>query len=204
MFETLVSSKIRRSLLEHILSHPDQRFYLRGIAKELTLPVSPVRRELKRLEQLGVLKVQQEANILFYLVDQTSPQFAQLKSAAGGSVEPEGGPESTPLVAATVITHPKIERIRRALRPAVPWPLVLGVTTVGVLAVAVVGLAVYLAMTNQRLLSLSGEALSAPRTQVTVVEASPQASGEMRSGRWRLLPGAVGGFSTGGATEETY
>lgn len=199
MFETLVSSKIRRSLLEHILSHPDQRFYLRGIAKELTLPVSPVRRELKRLEQLGVLKVQQEANILFYLVDQTSPQFAQLKSAAGGSafggqaaqsVEAQGGPE-TPLVAATLITHPKIERIRRALRPAVPWPLVLGVTTFGVLAVAVVGLAVYLAMTT-------------PRTQVTVVEARPQASGEMRSGRWRLLPGAVGGFSTAGSTEESY
>lgn len=203
MFETLVSSKIRRSLLEHILSHPDQRFYLRGIAKELTLPVSPVRRELKRLEHLGVLKVQQEANILFYLVDQTSPQFAQLKSAAGGSVEPEGGP-SEPLVAATVISHPKIERIQRALRPAVSWPLVLGVTTLSVLAVAVVGLAVYLAMTNQRLLSLSGKAMTTPRTQVTVVEASPQASGEMRSGQWRLLPGAVGGFSTAGSTEESY
>lgn len=81
MFETLVSSRIRRALLEHILTHPDGRFYLRGLAKELSLAISPVRRELQRLEQLGLLRSYHEANIRFYVIDHASPHFAQLGPA---------------------------------------------------------------------------------------------------------------------------
>ena len=55
MLETLISSRIRRALFEYILTHPSERFYLRGLAKSLGLSVSPLRREIKRLEHSGML-----------------------------------------------------------------------------------------------------------------------------------------------------
>jgi len=212
VFETLVSSKIRRALLEHLLTHSHERFYLRGLAKELGLAVSPVRRELKRLEQLGVLKAYDEANIRFYVVDQQSPLFAQLKQAAlpaalqtslGPDPQLDAGQPANVLVSSTVISHPKIERIRKALRPRLSWPTLLGALSLSVVAVLALGGLIYLAVTNQRLLALTNRAVSAPRAQVTVVEPEPSASGQMRSSRWRLLPGALGGFSQG-ASEESY
>ena len=56
MLETFISSRIRRALFEYILCHAGERFYLRGVAKELSLSISPLRRELKRLEQAGMLR----------------------------------------------------------------------------------------------------------------------------------------------------
>ncbi|MDP3723294.1 MAG: winged helix-turn-helix domain-containing protein [Candidatus Omnitrophota bacterium] len=77
MLEPLVSSKVRRKVLEHLLAHPERRFYLRGLARELGLTVSPVHRELKRLERFGVLKTFHEANVCFYVTDETCPLLAQ-------------------------------------------------------------------------------------------------------------------------------
>ena len=88
MLESLVSSRIRRSLFEHILAHPQERFYLRGLAKELGLSISPLRRELKRLAQTRVLNAVQEGNILFYTVDTSSPLFLQLTQAARSTAVP--------------------------------------------------------------------------------------------------------------------
>ena len=194
MLETLVPSRIRRTLLEHILTHPDDRFYLRGLAKELSLTVSPVRRELKRLEQLGVLKTYQEANVRFYVVNQAAPLFIQLKQAAQ---QPDA------LVSSTVLSHPKIERIQRALRPRLSRPVVLSALSLSLVGLLVVAGAVYLAMTNQRLLALTKQAVSTPRSHVTVVKPEPSASGQMRSSRWRLMPGTLGGFSPS-AGDEAY
>lgn len=191
MLETLVPSKIRRTLLEHLLVHPDERFYLRGLAKALTLPISPVRRELLRLEQLGLLKAYDEANIRFYVVDQASPLFAQLKQAA--ATPGSGSAVQDPLVVSTVLSAPKIERIRRALRPAIPWPVVVGAAGLGALVL-------YLVVTNERLLSsVAHQTVSAPVLPPKNVVGAQ--AGEMRSARWRLLPGAVGGFSQAVASE---
>ena len=78
MLEALISSRIRRTLFEYLLAHPTDRFYLRGLAKDLSLSVSPLRRELKRLEHSGMLKAVQEGNMLFYTVDTNSPTFLEL------------------------------------------------------------------------------------------------------------------------------
>ncbi len=83
MLETLVSSRIRRTLLEHILSCPSDRFYLRGLAKTLQLSVSPLRRELKRLEDAGVLSAVAEGTMRFYTVKTASPMFRQLQQVGG-------------------------------------------------------------------------------------------------------------------------
>ena len=218
MFETFVSSRIRRALFEHILSHPAGRFYLRGLAKELTLAVSPVRRELLRLEQLGVLKAYDEANVRFYVVDQTSPQFTQLKQVAASLTVPASTvpasernaslvPASAvpasernaslvagsvePVVASTVLSHRNVERVRKALAPRFSLPILVSALSFGLLIVGVFGLSMYWAVT--------------PKVQVTEREAEPPAaSGELRSTRWRVVPGGMGGFSSGATREGSH
>ena len=194
MLETFVPSKIRRALLEYILTHPTHRFYLRGLAKELGLTISPLRRELKRLEALGVLKTHQEANIRFYVVEQASPHFARLKSAAFPELAPTPqipAPQPlAPLVTSTVLSHAKVERIRKVLSPTLPWPILVG-GLVGVVVLVMVGM-------------FTKQAVVTPRSQAAVVESiAPRLSGEMQSPRWRLMPGTMGGFSAR-AGEGTY
>ena len=203
MFETFVSSRIRRALLEHILSHPNERFYLRGLAKELTLAISPLRRELLRMEQLGVLKAYDEANVRFYIVDQTSPQFTQLKQAAASLTVPASAvPASAePVVASTVLSHRNVERIRKALAPRFSLPILVSALSFGLLIVGVFAISVYVAVTPRMAVAPTVPVI--PQAQVAVREAGPPAtSGEMRGNRWRLLPGGMGGFSAGTAASQ--
>ena len=231
MLETLVPSRIRRTLLEHILAHPDQHFYLRGLAKELTLSISPLRRELKRLEELGMLAAHEEGNLRLYVVNQHCPLFLQLKQAAepgaattraAADVEPMLSsqrmpepaaapvavgerPALSPLVSSGTLSAERIERIRRATRPAVNGASILGAVAITVLLMGGAGVMVFLVADNYRhvvdgrhslQLTPIASSMSRPSGE-TAVPAKPPASGEMRSSRWRLTPGAVGGFSTG-------
>ena len=221
--EPLISSKIRRALLEHFLTHPGERFYLRGLAKTLNLSVSPARRELLRLEHLGVLKAYPEANIRFYVIDPASPLVTQLKAyqQAPSALElhqttvavqtqpPAPAPVELPVaVAATVLSQAKVERIRRALKPSIPWLAVLGAAAVTV-AMLVVGVGSYLEITNSRWNQLARDLVRAPRTQVTVVEQPALAtrasvSGEMHSSRWRIVPGGAGTTFSAGSGANSY
>lgn len=200
MLETLVSSKIRRALLEYILTHPTHRFYLRGLAKELGLTISPLRRELKRLEALGVLKAYQEANIRFYVVDQASLHFAQLKSAVAtqpATIEPAPIPvpqplhTPEPLMTSTVLSHANVERVRRALTPSISWPLLVGgLSVVGVMLV-LGGMAWYLVTANQQLLSLTRQAVVAQHSQVTVVESVAPRPSDLPPALPTVVPAAL-------------
>jgi DNA-binding Lrp family transcriptional regulator len=209
MLETLVSSRIRRTLLEHILRYPEQRFYLRGVAKELGLTVSPVRRELKRLEELRVLKAYQEANIRFYIVDQTSPVFLQLRQAAMPAVAEDRGPAPAvataaplePMVASTVITPRAIERIRKASPSTPRWLAWTGIVGFGMTAAALV-LAVYVATMREQRRPMSVEYRLQPQAAALQVKTEQvNVTGEMRGHRWKLMPGAVGGFSAANGVE---
>ena len=217
MLETLVSSRIRRTLLEHILAHPDERFYLRGLAKHLGLSVSPLRRELLRLEQLGLLRAYDEANVRFYIVNQSCPMFQQLKQAASlptaqsgellasgfaKPVDPPGQmPTAQPLppVAsapepAGAVTPRPVVRASRTFHITQTLRDLLSVVVTTVLLAGMFGVIVYFGVpkaeaprrTPSRMLQLS---------PVVPTTAQPQRSttGEMKSSRWRVMPGAIGG-----------
>ena len=200
--ESLVSSKIRRALLEHILAHPAERFYLRGLAKELNLAVSPLRRELKRLERLGVFKTIQEGNLLFYQVQTSHPYFLQLKQAA--SAAPSTPAQPTP---ATIDLperpHPTPREVPRTRVGGVRWFRSVRVAAIAGSIVVLIGLMGYVVVMNQRLMVLASQLAQRPGAQVTVVESRPAVSGQMQGGRWRVLPGAMGGFNAG-ANEDAY
>ena len=130
MLETLISSKIRRALFEHLLTHPRDRFYLRGLAKELHLSISPLRRELKRFEQNGLLTTIQEANIRFYIVNENAPELRQIvslqTSAPGsfGSRLEAPGSRQKPLPSPSAFTlQPRaLSPVASSLQPSVPAP----------------------------------------------------------------------------------
>lgn len=214
MLETLISSRIRRTLVEYILTHPSDRFYLRGLAKSLNLAVSPLRRELKRLEQAGVLRPDHEGNMLFYTVETGSPLFVQLQQAAASaasatvSVAPSDAPApavaSTPLVAAApaaaVVREPSPARASVWSGP-MSTPVLIGAASVGTgLVLLIAGLA-YLGLTQREFVTKTSSALIAKPAEVTVVVPPTSASGTMRGSRYQVVPGGFGGFSSGGRNE---
>lgn len=182
MLEELVSSRIRRALLEHILLHPQDRFYLRGLAKTLNLSVTPLRRELKRLERSGMLTAVREGSILFYTVETTSQPFLKLRSVI------------LPDAPTAVVSLPVAPRKRWAFAPVL----------VGVAAVLMLAGAVSLALASRQLASVS-RTLVTRKAEVTVVMPPHSSSGVMRSSKWQLVPGGVGGgFGSAAPTSEAY
>jgi hypothetical protein len=218
MLETLVSSKIRRALLEHILIRPTDRFYLRGLAKELNLSVSPLRRELKRLEQSGVLTAAQEGNMLFYTVNTGSPNFLQLQQAV--SQTPVSRPAEAPSVTSSqpisdippVRTERQISEIGRGQQlwsGPLSSPALIGAAGVGMALMLIIAGLFYLTMTHERLVTEAARALASRKPEVAVmVPASATSSSNsnvMRGSRWQIVPGGFGGFSAGsGSSQESY
>jgi hypothetical protein len=222
MLEALISSRIRRALFEYILAHPAERFYLRGLAKSLGLSVSPLRRELKRLEQSGMLRAAQEGNMLFYMVNTEAPAFLQLQQAgqpafaeasagrhtkapspseplleAGGSPAPVqtgviGGPGRLEAVAIAVAPSPAV----RSWRAPLPTGALIGAAGVGAALLVVVASLLYVRLTHRELLSGTSRALATHKAAVVIVPRETS-SGVMRGSRWQISPGGFGGFSSG-------
>ena len=55
MLNKLFGSQARVKILKLFLTHPDEKFYIRQIARDLKLQLNSVRRELDNLEQFGLL-----------------------------------------------------------------------------------------------------------------------------------------------------
>ena len=205
VLESIVSSRIRRTLIEHLLAHPAERVYLRGLAKQLNLSISPLRRELKRLEAAGVLKATDEGSMRFYLVDQTAPLFLQLHQPVHPSV-PSLSDQPMPEAASTPLrlTAPGLDRTRRAMQRVTPWPWLIGTFGLGLGLVVAVGAAAYVMSTNRQMVSLLKPVATKPSATtaaVAVVQTESRASGVMHSSRWRMSPGTMGGFSSGSQSE---
>lgn len=204
MLESLVSSRIRRALLEHILLHPTTRFHLRGLAKELHLSITPLRRELKRLEAAGVLQACEEGNMLVYTVNAQTVAYQQIKQAGLGvsqsvPVAVMGSPVAAPAAAGRAIPVGVISPALQALpaRRPLRGPVLIGVVTVGLALVVIIVALGYLTMTHEHLMAQAVRLLTAREAQVTVVMPPPSSSGTMRGARWQVVPGGFGGFSSG-------
>ena len=105
-----------------------------------------------------------------------------------------GGQASGPVIQVGIVSAPS--------RPSVVWssplrhPILLGAAGVGMALMVITISLVYLGMTNHRLVSQASRALSAKKTEVTVVVPQSSASGTMRGSRWQIVPGGFGGFSS--------
>jgi len=80
MLKSLFSSSIRADVLSLLLNSPDEKFYVREIAKLLRKNPSGVKRELDNLEKMGIVFSERVANLKYFQANKESPLYSELKN----------------------------------------------------------------------------------------------------------------------------
>ncbi len=80
MLKDLFVSEVRINILKIMLPHPERPLHVRALVRSVGTEINAVRRELKRLYDLGLLKKRQSSNRLYYTVDTTNMFYAELLS----------------------------------------------------------------------------------------------------------------------------
>ena len=86
MLRSLFSSTIRADVLALLLNSPDERFYVREAAKLLRKNPSGVKRELDKLEEMGIVFSERVANLKYFQANKNSPLFSELKDLIAKSL----------------------------------------------------------------------------------------------------------------------
>jgi len=82
VLEELLGSKLRAKLLGWLLTHPNERFFVRQLTALLGEDSTNISREVARLANLGVLLRQREGLQVYYQANQGCPVFAELRGLA--------------------------------------------------------------------------------------------------------------------------
>lgn len=78
MLEKLFTSKTRVKLLTLFLLNPEIEMYVRDIARRADENTNAVRRELKNLEEIGLLSSARKGNLKYYTVNKSMSIYAEL------------------------------------------------------------------------------------------------------------------------------
>jgi len=78
MLEDLFTSQVRVDMLKLFLPHPEEEYYVREITRAVGTEINAVRRELKNLEQLGLVENWKRGNRLYYKVVKDHPLYDPL------------------------------------------------------------------------------------------------------------------------------
>jgi len=79
MLESLISSKIKRAILNKFLSNPEEKYYVRQLAAVINASVGTIHRELVKLEKSGILNSEKLGNLRFFSINKRNPLFKELK-----------------------------------------------------------------------------------------------------------------------------
>ncbi len=79
MIEKIITSKTRVKLLNLFLAHIDDRYYLRELERKLDESLSPLRRQLIKLEKMGILIAEEEANLKYYRLNKSFAGIEELR-----------------------------------------------------------------------------------------------------------------------------
>ncbi|MBI2081579.1 MAG: winged helix-turn-helix transcriptional regulator [candidate division NC10 bacterium] len=80
MLRRLFSSQTRVDLLVLLLGRPEERFYVRELARQLKRDISGIKRELDNLEKAGILQSVKAGNLRYYSASPRSPVYSELKA----------------------------------------------------------------------------------------------------------------------------
>ena len=86
MLTRLFSSQTRVALLRLFFTHPEEKYYVRQIAREIRRDVSGIKRELDNLERTGLLVSEKVGNLRYYSVNKTAPIYTEVKSIVAKTV----------------------------------------------------------------------------------------------------------------------
>lgn len=71
-------SRVRVKLIKTFLGHPKEMFYVRQLTRLTNEEINAVRRELKRLESIGLIKSESRGNRLYYYPNQRYDFYNEL------------------------------------------------------------------------------------------------------------------------------
>lgn len=72
-------SSTRAELLSLFFNNPDEKFYLREIARHISKDAAGIKRELDTLVKIGLLGVEKRGVQKYYSADKSSPIFSEMK-----------------------------------------------------------------------------------------------------------------------------
>jgi len=84
--QDLFISKVRVKLIQTFLNQPQEMFYVRQLVREIKEEINAVRRELARMERLGLVKKEARANRLYYFFNKSYPYYQDLISLVAKTV----------------------------------------------------------------------------------------------------------------------
>lgn len=76
----IITSRVRVKVLELFFANTNEIYHVRGIVRETSEEINAVRRELERLERVGILKKETRGNRLYYFIRPDYPFFGDLIS----------------------------------------------------------------------------------------------------------------------------
>ncbi len=80
MLENIFGSKTRTKLLKFFCIHSEGKFFIRELSRSLNLQLNSIRRELKHLEDFGLLKSLEENGKKYYYTDIDFNLFVEIKN----------------------------------------------------------------------------------------------------------------------------
>jgi predicted transcriptional regulator len=80
MLKMLFTSNTRLKLLDHFFNHPFRSFYLRELQRTLDESLTPLRRELGKMEQIGLLQSRREGNQKYYALNREFIIYPELQN----------------------------------------------------------------------------------------------------------------------------
>jgi hypothetical protein len=83
MLEDIIISRVRVKILTQFLTHPGTIFHVRDIVRKIDEEINAVRRELAHMEKAGMVKKEQRANRLFYVMRKDYPLYYELLEIIG-------------------------------------------------------------------------------------------------------------------------
>jgi DNA-binding transcriptional ArsR family regulator len=86
MLEKLFTSGIRADIMSLLFNNPEEKFYVREIARLANKNPSGIKRELDKLEQMGLVKSEKEGNLKYFTVNTKSALFPELKGLIAKSL----------------------------------------------------------------------------------------------------------------------
>lgn len=92
MLKDLFVSEVRINILRLMLTGPNEQFHVRAIVRAVDAEINAVRRELAKLEEMGLLRKRQSGNRLYYKADTSHIFYSELlamvskKEGVGGLI----------------------------------------------------------------------------------------------------------------------
>ena len=93
MLEYFISSGSKRKILIYLIKHPDEEYHLRELSRKMGEPAPVVKRELDKLDQLGLIVSWAQGNQRRFRVNRNFLLWPELKSLVEKSQTPSTAPK---------------------------------------------------------------------------------------------------------------